>query len=237
MHFLFIAFRVITVFLLFFPFICVFAQQKEQTGWAAWFNSYRFSSHLGLHLDVQVRSADRWEYARNLLVRPGFTYYFNNQHNVTLGYALVRTYSDPDLSPENNLTEHRLWEQYIYAQKVGRLPLAHRFRVEQRFIGRTGEDIFAQRLRYFTRLIIPCVAKETFNRGLFMAAQNEIFLNLGNKEKLNHSLFDQNRAYLALGYRLNEKADVEGGYLLQYIKGADYNVRNNVVQIAIYTRF
>jgi len=30
----------------------------ENTGWFAWFNSYKFSAHWGIHFDGQIRSAD-----------------------------------------------------------------------------------------------------------------------------------------------------------------------------------
>lgn len=212
--------------------------QSEQTGWAAWFNTYRFSPKWGMHLDVQLRSADDWKYGRNLLVRPGLTYHIDHKQNVTAGYALVRTYADDQVPTMRDLTEHRIWEQYIFAHKVGSFPLTHRFRVEQRFIERQMDDIFSQRLRYFARLIMPVVRQDgSFSKGPFAAVQNEVFLNLQNKDKLNSNIFDQNRAYLAAGYRFSSKLDVEVGYLNQFIKGKSNNTSNNALQLAFYTRF
>jgi hypothetical protein len=73
--------------------------------------------------------------------------------------------------------------------------------------------------------------------GIFAALQNEVFLNLQHKDQLNGKVFDQNRAYLALGYRFSKKFDLEAGYLNQAIRGASVNTSNNVIQLALYTRF
>lgn len=210
----------------------------ENTGWLAWFNSYKFSKKFGLTSDVQFRSADKWQFVRNILIRPGITYYINNKSNATVGYAFIGSYNRLPEPAKNALTEHRIWEQYIYNLKINQVTLQNRLRLEQRFIERQNDRIFTQRLRYFARLIIPLTKQQTsFNKGMFAALQDEIFFNIQHKEKLNNSFFDQNRAYAAIGYRFSSKFDVEAGYLNQYSNGASTNVSNNVIQLAFYTRF
>jgi hypothetical protein len=73
--------------------------------------------------------------------------------------------------------------------------------------------------------------------GFYAAVQNEIFLNVQNKQNINNSLFDQNRIYGAIGYRFNPKVDLETGYMNQYVNGMTTNVSNNIIQMALYTRF
>lgn len=210
----------------------------ENTGWAGWFNSYKFSKNFGLTSDVQFRSADNWNYVRNILIRPGLTYYINNKNNITAGYAYIGSFNRLPDPAKNALTENRIFEQYIYAVKLGQTSLQNRLRLEQRFIERQADHIFSQRLRYFVRFIVPLVKQEAaFSKGLFAAVQNELFFNIQNKDELNNSLFDQNRAYGAVGYRFSNKFDIEAGYLNQYINGAANNVSNNVVQLALYSRF
>ena len=206
----------------------------ENTGWLASFNSYRLSTSWGLHFDAQVRSGNDWENVRNLLLRPGVTYFFNKKSNATLGYAYVETFN---VAPKSTLTEHRIWEQYIYNAKIGRASLQNRLRLEQRFIERQTEDVFSQRLRYFVRSIIPLVKqKEAFSKGFFVAVQDEVFFNIQNKKKINNSVFDQNRLYAAVGYRLSPKVDIETGFMNQYINGITTDVSNNIIQFAFYTR-
>lgn len=210
----------------------------ENTGWFAWFNSYKLSGHWRLHFDGQVRSGNNWEYVRTILLRPGITYVFNAKNNITLGYAYNVTHNRPANGTKNTVNENRIWEQYVNTTKLGHASLTNRFRLEQRFIDRATENVFAQRFRYFLRTIIPFAKpKNSFDKGFFWALQEEVFLNVQNKDKINNSLFDQNRAYVAIGYRLSPKIDVDAGYMNQYIKGMTTNTSNNIIQLAVYTRF
>lgn len=236
-------------------FLSVFASSlyaqtvNQNTGWFMFLNSTKFNDKWGLHFDLQVRSDNNWNRVRNVLVRPGITYYINKKSNATLGYLYTPTFLPKlDITPvgeevmvrhKNTLTEHRIWQQYIYNQQPWKgAALSHRFRLEQRFIERQTDDLFSQRFRYFFRLVQPLQKQEgAFTKGMFAALQNELFFNVQNKKQLNSSLFDQNRAYLAVGYRVSKSFDIEAGYLNQAIKGANANTVNNVAQLALYTRF
>ncbi len=231
-------FFLISAIVLFFSFSIRAQTINENTGWFAWFNNYKFSKHFGFYADVQIRSADNWDYVRNVLIRPGLTYHFNSKNNVTVGYAYVGSYNKLPEPSKNSLTENRIWEQYINNAKFGNVSLQNRFRLEQRFIEQQTQNVFAQRLRYFVRTIIPLTKQQqAFNKGPFAAVQNEIFFNIQNKDKLNNSIFDQNRVYCAIGYRFSKKVDLEAGYMNQYINGATTNTSNNIFQMALYTRF
>lgn len=217
---------------------------NQNTGWFMFLNSTKFNDKWGMHFDLQVRTEDDWDQVKNLLVRPGITYYINKNSNATLGYLFTQTNLPSDIlvgaAPlKNTLTEHRIWQQYIYNHQPWKgAALSHRFRLEQRFIERPTDHLFSQRFRYFFRLVQPLQKQEgAFTKGVFAAIQNETFFNIQNKEKLNGKVFDQNRAYLAMGYRFSKKADIELGYLNQAIKGSAQNTVNNAVQVAIYTRF
>ncbi|SDC21174.1 DUF2490 domain-containing protein [Niabella drilacis] len=230
----------VSIFLFFFiiPAAAVCQTRSEQTGWAAWFHNTRLDRKWGLYSDIQVRTRDNWNGVRNILVRPGISYYIRPNQTATLGYLYAPTFPAPDITNGRTLTEHRIWEQYTVIHPLLSGALSHRFRLEQRFIERPGSDIFSQRLRYFFRGIQPLIRNENgFKKGPFAALQNELFFNLQNKDKLNGSFFDQNRAYIALGYRASPKFDIEAGYLNQAVKGPTVNTMNNAIQLAAYTRF
>ncbi len=215
------------------------AQQKEYTTWAAWFHVQKFSPKWGASFDGQLRSASHADYLRNVLLRPSVNYYFNKAAHLDLGYAYVAT-NGRSGSIKTFRPEHRIFEQFIISHKVGHNnSLAHRFRLEQRFLGRSAvaNPYFAQRFRYFARNIIPLNNNPVFTQGTFVALQNEVFVNVQHKDKVNKHFFDQNRAYAAFGYRLNKMVDVEAGYLNQYIKQAETYTLNHVLQFAFYTRF
>ncbi|MDF3077558.1 MAG: hypothetical protein K0S09_1447 [Sphingobacteriaceae bacterium] len=216
-----------------------FGQVKEQTGWLVFSNSIKLNKHFSTTLDVQFRSADNLEYVRTFLFRPGVSYSFNKKNNVAVGYLLGNSYSRLLGAAKNQLTEHRIWEQFVHTQAITKtVAISHRFRLEQRFIEKLNEDVFAQRFRYSLRAVLPLVKQDSsFHKGPYAGLQNELLLNVQNKEKLNGSLFDQNRAYAGLGYRFSSKLDVELGYLNQYIHGSSVNTSNNVFQLTFSTRF
>lgn len=210
---------------------------NENSGWLFLMNTAKFNEKWGSHLDLQVRTHDEWDGVRNLLIRPGLTYYFNKNNDLTVGYLLNDTYSKAVGLADNRLTEHRIWQQYIHRHKLSSVMLSHRFRAEQRFIEHNGQDqLFSQRARYFIRMMLP-LQKGEFTTGPFVALQNEVFLHLQNKNQLSGHTFDQNRAYAAVGYRISKGLDLEAGYLNQMSKGRVNNVVNNVVQLAVYSRF
>jgi hypothetical protein len=213
--------------------------QHQSTGWLFLMNNTKINKKWGTHLDVQLRSSDQFSQLRNFMFRPGLTYFINDKSDVTLGYLLNQTFTDLIGAKDNTLTEHRIWQQYIYKHKISTVNVSHRFRLEQRFMEQnSGQDLFAQRFRYFFRTILPLgKGKQNFDKGPFAALQNELFFNVQNKGKLNGHVFDQNRAYLAAGYRFSKKMDLEAGYLNQTVKGLSQSSMNHAVQLALYTRF
>jgi hypothetical protein len=219
----------------------VHAQTVQQnSGWLLLLNNTKITKKWGAYIDMQVRSGDQWANVRSVLFRPGVTYYANAKNELTLGYLLNQTYTHVEGPLDNVLTEHRIWEQYVYKHKTAATVIAqHRLRLEQRFIERAGKDqLFAQRFRYFARFIIPLEkGAKNFEDGFFAALQNELFFNIQHKAQLNNNFFDQNRAYIAAGYRVNKNLDIEAGYMNQAIKGLNNNTSNHVVQLALYTKF
>ncbi|WP_374951229.1 DUF2490 domain-containing protein [Mucilaginibacter sp.] len=217
------------------------AQENQFSGWGALFHTQRFSRHWGASFDGQFRSANHFDYLRNILLRPSINYYFDKNKMAALGYAYVTTNGRTASGAETFRPESRIWEQLIINTKIGKISsLQHRFRLEQRFLGNTtnlNNHYFSQRLRYFARAVLPFKHDSTFTQGSFLALQNEIFVNIQNKDKVNTHLFDQNRTYVALGYRLRKEVDVEVGYLNQYTNLATSHTINHVVQLAFYTRF
>jgi hypothetical protein len=218
--------------------------QVTHSGWLASFNTFRINHQLSAHLDVQLRSTDEIQQVQTILLRPGLNYHFNKQISVTAGYAYInnrRTVRNvSDLLPE-----HRIWQQAIANHKWNKVAIAHRFRFEERFIPvakvvndelETDRYTNAYRFRYFIRSITPFTKQPSFSKGIFFALQNEVFLNTGNKSAVNGKTFDQNRLYLAIGYRLPLKIDLEAGYMNQYVSTRTSFTNNHIAQLAIYKR-
>ncbi|RWY47900.1 DUF2490 domain-containing protein [Mucilaginibacter gilvus] len=231
--------------LLLFTFLApckLFAQDNQSAAWAALFHTQRFSQHWGASFDAQFRSADRVDYLRNVLLRPSINYYFSKNKIGAVGYAYIATNGRSASGASTFRPESRIWEQFIINQKLSRtVSLQHRFRLEQRFLGNTSatatDSYFSQRLRYFARAVVPFKSDSVFTKGPFFALQNEVFVNVQNKDKVNKHFFDQNRAYAAIGFRFNKKFDAELGYMNQYTKQTTAYTVNHIIQTAFYTRF
>ena len=230
--------------LLFITFLApckLFAQENQFSGWAAIFHTQRFSKHWGASFDGQFRSANHYDFLRNVLLRPAVNYYFDKNKVAALGYAYVATNGRTASGDHTYRPESRVWQQLIINQKLGKATtLQHRFRLEQRFVGNTtarNDHYFSQRLRYFARAVVPFKHDSVFTKGPFVALQNEVFVNVQNKDKVNKHFFDQNRAYVAFGYRIRKEIDVDLGYMNQYTKQAEAYTINHILQITFYTRF
>lgn len=223
--------------LLMFPYLS-HAQDHVYGSWAAWFNNVRFSDKWGMNNDIQFRAGSNWATNSLLLIRPGINYYINLRQTGSLGYAT--TWITNELpTGGHRLTEHRIWQQYIITGNVLNTPVQHRFRLEQRFLKRPDETVFAQRARYFIRGIVPLnrPLKESFEQGLFISLQNELFFNIQNNNAFNGNLFDQNRAYTSMGYRFSSRFDAEAGYMNQFLlRSTAPNTIMHNIQIALYTR-
>jgi hypothetical protein len=219
--------------------------QSTFNGWLASFNAFKTGKKTSIHTDIQLRSTDELKQVQSILIRPGLNVHLNKHVTVTAGYAFI---SNKRISGTASafMPEHRIWEQLLITHKLKRVAISHRFRLEQRFISKSvvlndelerDGSAYANRFRYFIRGLIPLTNEPVFKKGCFAALQNEVFMNFGNTSTVNNETFDQNRLYIAVGYRLNPRFDLETGYLNQYVNGRNKSFSNNhIVQIAGYLR-
>jgi hypothetical protein len=228
--------------------------QIQFAGWVGTFQNYKLTKKTGLYFDGQLRSTGQLQQVHSLLLRPGLNIYFNPAFTGTVGYAYIHQQRSAG-GVMDYIPEHRIWEQLMYTHSLAHstrshshhgvpaATLTHRLRLEQRYLPRfhaEGNSLahnghaHAGRLRYFARSVIPLTP---FTRGFFAAIQNEIFVNISGSSAVNGKFFDQNRAYLAVGYRYSRQFDLEMGYMNQYISGAGSNSTNNhILQVATYLR-
>jgi hypothetical protein len=221
------------------------AQSTQFSGWLFYLHSIKIKTKFSIHLDVQLRSTDELKAMRTIIIRPGLNWQAGKNSVATLGYAFI-----PNRSAIGNMNglfaEHRIWQQFVYNHNLLKTRIAHRIRAEERFIPVVAvsnndlavtDRIYSTRFRYFFRDIIPFVQKPKFEKGPFAAVQNEIFFNITHKQNVTGKLFDQNRAYIAMGYRLKPSFDIEAGYMNQYVSGRNNNFLNNhIIQVATYLR-
>lgn len=213
-----------------------FSQTVEHNGWIFWSHQQKITEKWQFSSDIQVRTANLPGYINTVLIRPGIGYNVAKNQTLTVGYTYLGTWEKENdqmvYEPEN-----RIFEQYQVENKIQNITVSNRIRFEQRFFHQPNDRFFAQRFRYNIQAQFPLIANQEFTKGMYAAFQNELFLNIQGKSKINNHVFDQNRTYIGLGYRLNKKLDLETDYMFRYLVDKDVNVRNNVLQIAIKSSF
>tara|TARA_B100000963_G_scaffold358594_1_gene383618 strand:+ start:2066 stop:2749 length:684 start_codon:yes stop_codon:yes gene_type:complete len=187
--------------------INIFSVNSQENGignWLIYFGNKDLNSTLNWHHEIQHRNYNLSGELEQLLIRTGLGYDVNKNNNILLGYGFIdsrnRVIETNEISKVN---EHRIYQQFISKQAIGKLKIQHRYRFEQRFI----EDDFKLRYRYFLSLKIPL---QKTNKKYYISAYNELFVNATGE-----NTFDRNRIYGGLGYALNSNIKLELGYMNQ----------------------
>jgi hypothetical protein len=231
-----------------FIFLTVFGKLSAQKdissqthAWVMYFGNHRLSDRWGLHTEYQWRRADLFNDWQQSLLRLGVDYYVKSGSQFTAGYGWIRTYQYGEQPIAHCFNEHRIWEQLILKSKAGRFDFQHRYRLEQRFLENWVKDasgnyaldgfLFRQRVRYRFLLTIPITRKEMQDNTLFLAIYDEPFLGFG--KGIAKNILDQNRLYLALGWRFNPNCNIQLGYMNQFVikKDGIQAERNHTLQI------
>jgi hypothetical protein len=201
------------------------------------------SGPWGLHLETQVRRAEVGADWQQFMLRTGVSHNLTARLSATVGYAYVKTYPYGDFPARDEFPEHRIWEQLAYTHSGLGLEWQHRFRLEQRHIGELAPDgrggfnvsghRFENRIRYMLRTTFPL----TTDKKNYVALWDEVFYNFGDNVVGNH--FDQNRAFVGYGRRLDDANRLEVGFLEQTIqrRGGRVWERNHTFVIWFLSRW
>jgi hypothetical protein len=184
----------------------VIGQNDKNGNWLMYFGSNRIHDKLSIHTELQYRNHTIAPVnAEQLLLRTGINYHFSKNSFASAGYAFIgnHDYLSEQLNPE--VEEHRVWQQFIVNDYVGRLKFEHRYRIEQRWVNKNYLNRFRYRLMIFVPLNKPQIEKGT----IFLGVYDEVFINA------KETFFDRNRLYGALGYQINKSASVQLGLMYQ----------------------
>jgi hypothetical protein len=221
-----------------------FSQKQISTqnhAWVMYTGNHRLNENWGLHTEYQWRRADLFNDWQQSLLRLGVDYCTKNNLQFTAGYGWIKTYEYGAQPVNHDFNEHRIWEQFIVKNSLGRIDLHHRYRLEQRFLeqwkqGDNGDlvtdgYVLRQRVRYRFMATVPITRKEMADNTLFLSAYDEPFIGFG--KGIAKNVLDQNRLYFALGWRFNKDFNVLLGYMNQFIFKSDgVNIeRNHTLQI------
>ena len=223
----------------------VAATDNNTNGWYMYFGDHPIAkTRWGIHLEGQWRRTELGLKWQQLLLRPGVNFQLTKKVALTGGYGFIQTHRYGDFPAAAAFPEHRFFEQATITQRVWKLDFQNRLRFEQRNIGvmtrqadgafdRTGWR-YENRFRYMlrTNIPLPVAGGKKYYLGLY----DEVMFNYGKNVAFN--VFDQNRAYIALGRNLPKATRLEVGFMEQTIQHRDGRVfeHNHTLQIAIYSR-
>lgn len=186
---------------------CAFAQSSSFGKWLSYVGNHDISSRWNWLAEVQYRSYDDLLDMQQMVLRTGIGYALTDQSNLLLGYAFVRSLPyTADKASKIPSDEHRIFEQYLLTQKLRRVALLHRVRVEERFF----EVDFTARFRYMLSVNFPLHRPTMQAKTLYLSASNEIFV-----QAFSSTFFDRNRIYGGIGYVFNPSLRLECGVMAQ----------------------
>lgn len=220
------------------------ATDPNAHGWYMYFGDHPVAaSKWGVHLEGQWRRHDVVSKWQQLLLRPGLNYQLTTSFLLTGGYGFIQTYGYGDFPVRAAFPEHRFFEQVQITHRLFRLNWQNRLRFEQRYLGvmeeRAGGGFqraswrYENRFRYMLRTNVPLPFA---GQKYYLALYDEIMLNYGKNVAFN--VFDQNRAYIALGRTVARETRLEVGFLKQTLQQRSGRVfeHNHTLQVAIYSR-
>lgn len=200
----------------------VIGQSNNVGTWFVYFGNQKINDNWNMQSDFQYRDYRFLGQRNQLLARAGLGYNLKPQnHNLLLGYAYIATdtYDEFDLNTSTKI-ENRIYQQYLYRNKIGLNALTHRFRLEERFF----PSEFGLRGRYFISVQKPLRSKNSAKGNIYLSAYNELFVDL------KEAKFDRNRLYAGLGIGISESIRVETGYMIQ----AQKNITRSQLQIILH---
>ncbi len=216
---------------------------SNKNGWFMYFGDHPISRKWQVHLEGQWRRHDvinRWQ---QLLLRPAINLEVNPNLVLTGGYAYVKSFPYGDFPARDVFPEHRIFQQLLLKHKVGRVDVQHRYRLEQRFIGQVLRSAsgspavdswrYQNRFRYFVKAALPLSSSK--ESKWYLGFYDEVFLHFAPNS--GASVFDQNRAYAALGRKLSRTERIEVGYMNQTLIQRSGRVQeyNHTLQVSFFS--
>lgn len=214
-------FLLLSLFLL--PISCFAKTTSDYQVWLPVNMNFKFSEHWRGFLELQPRLAEDATHLKTGIVRPAIGYALDHNWTLWAGYLMQAS----DHLDDKYDIENRAWQGVSYKTKIldDNFTFEARNRFEERFLPHNSDVSLRWRTRLRGEYVFP-------NTNISLIGSEEIFVNAndnGNDPSI-HAGFDQNRAYVGLGYRFTKWFQLESGYLQQHVWGyAGKNDQNNNV--------
>lgn len=221
------------------------ASAASEDNAAAWYN-YTGNHPFGQGNPWGATLAMQWRRNRvgiqplQLLFQAGLFRKINPHITVSGGYIFLETYRYGAFPTTASFPEHRTYEIVSFNYGIPKnWGMVNRLWFEQRHLGEevpnstgTGYNVgnyrYENRFRYLLRFTHPLPWENTYG-----IVQSEVFFNYGKNVYKN--VFDQNRAFIGVGYHFPRQMNLEVGYMEHTVqnRGGQLYQHNHTFQVTL----
>ena len=187
------------------------SQDLNENDWGSWvvlYGTNKISKSFNIITEFRLHNYEVFKDLDNRFIRTGLNYQIDPGVSVTAGYI----YQYSETNDNTSVSENRAYEEITLKNKIRKLSIAHRYRIEHRWINKNGNTDFSNRMRY--RLMFSYPLFDKFYGKFF----DEVFINL------QEPIFNQNRLHLGLGYAFDPHLKLEIGYLKNHFSSTNYDI-------------
>ncbi len=186
------------------------AQQNATKLWLSETSQIRVHKKWSIHFDAQYRTFEITPNTEQLIARGGINYHLNSSSFASVGYAYAANFaSDKEQYSAAQVTENRLWQQFLIRKPIGKCTIENRFRLEQRWIESKNKTQYLNRIRCLLRVNVPLIKNKAKENLLSLSFSDEVFFHFFPIK------FDRNRLSGILLYQLNPQLIIQAGYMAQ----------------------
>lgn len=234
--------RIFSLLFLLLSFSPAFSQNRlydhNTIDWITFSTTLPFNSKTELWMELQSKRADFTNEVQQNLGRFGINLHVTNNLDVLVGLGRAETFAFGDYPTisTKSIPEIRFFEQVVIKNKINRVELQNRIRLEQRYGGKMSITdpkkvdtwTYTNRLRNLLRANIPLKGKTIDEHEPYLSFMEEVLISFGKNVGLN--FFDQNRAGAVLGYKFNKALKAEVGLIFQTVIQSKFVESKPVIQ-------
>lgn len=219
-----------------------FSQKKiinQQLLWYGYFNKLKINENWVLNSQLEERQFYSPNAQYQFVFRSNLDKRISENINASLGFVLfLNNPNDPNAENKITVPELRTDFGFNSKKKYRYFTLSHRYKLEARFFHNTENNQLANgfsfssfRFRYQLGAEIPLPINQS---QFLLMVKDEAMFNMGNKIVKN--VFDQNRIYVGLHYKISKQLALEAGYmnLFQQTSAGDIFYNRDIIRFSIF---
>ncbi|WP_394752750.1 DUF2490 domain-containing protein [Crenothrix sp.] len=184
-------------------------------------------SKARIWLEGQARVNDDFGHFYQGMVRAAVGYSITDRATLWAGYTWLPT----ENIGKPYVNQQDVWPAFRYVLPTDYGPVTFRTMLESNFI--PGSDV-----RFRPRQMVKFMHPFEFQPKLSFITWDEFFIRV-NTTASGQAGFDQNRAFVGLGWTFNKNFRLEGGYMNQYLDDATHtnNTMRHLAMVSLFMNF